>query len=129
MCRRLDERGLFQVISQGTKVPIAGVGTGVIGRSWIRVFTRAGHPVQAFAPAPGQREKARTWLEADLERDEAEGLLTAFERTAQIKLVTFSDSLEAALDGVFYVQESGPEQLEGDSPVLEIFVAEAAVDA
>ena len=44
------------------------------------------------------------------------------------------DTYEEALADVksairFHLDIFGPEQLEGDSPVLEIFVAEAAVDA
>jgi predicted RNase H-like HicB family nuclease len=44
------------------------------------------------------------------------------------------DTYEEALADVksairFHIDTFGPEQLEGDSPVLEIFVAEAGVDA
>jgi predicted RNase H-like HicB family nuclease len=44
------------------------------------------------------------------------------------------DTYEQALADVksairFHLDTFGPEQLEGDSPVLEIFVAEAGVDA
>ena len=44
------------------------------------------------------------------------------------------DTYEEALADVksairFYLDTFGPEQLEGDSPVLEIFVAEAGVEA
>ena len=37
------------------------VGTGVIGRSWIRVFTRAGFLIRVFDPDADQLEGALAW--------------------------------------------------------------------
>ena len=65
------------------------VGTGLIGRSWAEVFTRAGWEVTAWDPEAKQREAARG-----------------------LKSVRVVETLEEAVRGVEYVQECGPEVLE-----------------
>jgi 3-hydroxyacyl-CoA dehydrogenase len=75
---------------------IAVVGTGVIGRSWACVFSRAGCPTRLYDPDPAQLERALAWLKES-------GALTG--------PISTCDSLTEALAGVDYVQESGPEGL------------------
>ena len=72
---------------------VAVVGAGVIGRSWARVFARAGCRTQIYDNDPGQVEKARAWLE-------------------DVAGVTVHEDLAGALAGAGYVQESGPERIE-----------------
>jgi len=87
---------------------VAVIATGVIGRSWLRVFSRAGIRVQAWDPDPARLAQALAW--------HAEAVATASDDPARIAesvaLVTAAPTLEAALDGVDYVQESGPESLD-----------------
>lgn len=77
---------------------VAIVGTGVIGRSWIQVFARAGCRTRIYDPERAQVEKALKWLEEEAEpgRD----------------LVTAHRDLREALAGAGYVQESGPERID-----------------
>ncbi|HKP30655.1 MAG TPA: 3-hydroxyacyl-CoA dehydrogenase NAD-binding domain-containing protein, partial [Gemmatimonadales bacterium] len=51
---------------------VAVIGTGVIGRSWIRVFTRAGLETRIWDTDPAQVEGAWSWLKADLKRSRRE---------------------------------------------------------
>src|SRR6476659_2681425 len=82
---------------------VAVVGTGVIGRSWVQVFIRAGCQTRIYDENPDQIERALTWLDQDLAAEQA------VERRS---LVSVHTSLSDALNGAGYVQESGPEQIE-----------------
>jgi L-gulonate 3-dehydrogenase len=76
---------------------VAVIGAGVIGRSWLRVFTRAGCETRAWDPNADALTRALAWHnEEQPSSSSAEKLLRC-------------DSLEHALDGVEYVQENGPE--------------------
>lgn len=87
------------------------VGTGVVGRGWIRVFARAGSRVVLHDSQPGQAEAALAWLGDELAAEVAEGRLAA-ERAGQLDaLVTVQGDLSRALAGANYVQESVPEDL------------------
>jgi 3-hydroxyacyl-CoA dehydrogenase len=91
---------------------VAVVGTGVIGRSWVQVFARAGCQTRVYDPDPAQVEKALMWLDQDLNADLADRLITAEEASARRALITAHADLEEALASAEYVQESGPEQIE-----------------
>lgn len=91
---------------------VAVIGTGVIGRSWIRVFARAGYETRIWDPDPAQIETAWEWMKADLKRDRKEhGLRKRVARSERAQVVR-CESLEDALHDVIWVQESGPERLE-----------------
>jgi L-gulonate 3-dehydrogenase len=90
---------------------VAVVGSGVIGRSWIQVFLRAGCQVSIFDQDPQGAERARGLVETDLKQDVADGLITAAEAEARTTAMSCCQSLAEALDGAQYVQESGPENL------------------
>jgi len=91
---------------------VALVGTGVIGRGWIRVFTRAGCRARIYDPDSVQAQKAQAWVEGDLNRDVAEGLITREQARTCLSLISLHTDLADALDGAEYVQESGPEDLQ-----------------
>lgn len=74
---------------------VAVVGVGVIGRSWARAFARGGCSVRVYDQSADQVERALRWLHAD---EVPPGVVAA-------------TSLDEALDGADYVQESGPEDL------------------
>lgn len=83
---------------------VAVIGTGVIGRSWMRVFTRAGCETCVWDPNPETIAAAVTW-------HDAESAIDARPATVAGRLVPCR-SLEDALAGASYVQESGPESVD-----------------
>lgn len=91
---------------------VAVVGTGVIGRSWIQVFARAGCEVRVFDADPAQLAAALEWLAADVAALRERGAIKKKEAKARRRRVAAADSLEDAVAGVGWVQESGPERLE-----------------
>ncbi len=91
---------------------VAVIGTGVIGRSWIPVFARAGCTVQVFDPNPDMAAAAMKWFRGDLRALRDRGVIKKKEAKAQIGRVTVAESLELALKGAGYVQESGPEKVD-----------------
>lgn len=82
---------------------IALIGAGVVGSSWALVFGRAGRDVTVYDPDPASLETVGLFI-----RD---SLYDKAERDAVMERVTTTTSLEAALRGVTYVQESAPERL------------------
>jgi len=91
---------------------VAVIGTGVIGRGWIRVFARAGCRTRIYDADPAQAHKALAWVADDLKRDTADDLISADQAQGCLALISLHTDLADALTGVQYVQESGPEQLE-----------------
>ena len=91
---------------------VALVGTGVIGRGWMRVFSRAGCRTHLYDNDPSQTRKALAWFEESLKLDVSDGFITAKEAESSRTLVSTHDDLADALSGVQYIQESGPEKLE-----------------
>jgi len=91
---------------------VAVVGTGVIGRSWIQVFARAGCTVKVFDLNPDMVASAMDWFRADLKSLRARGAIGKKEAKARWNRVIVAETLRDALDGVGYVQESGPEQVQ-----------------
>ncbi|MFN8668019.1 MAG: 3-hydroxyacyl-CoA dehydrogenase NAD-binding domain-containing protein [Gemmatimonadaceae bacterium] len=100
------------------KPHVAIVGSGVIGRSWIRVFTRAGHPVRVWDQNPVAVATALAWHAAECARD---GQPSA--------LVTGHDALAQAVRGAVWVQESGPEVLEVKRALFSALDAAAPPEA
>jgi 3-hydroxyacyl-CoA dehydrogenase len=95
-----------------TMTKIALVGAGVVGSSWSIVFARAGYEVRVYDAKPSTRDgviaSARS-VAADLA---AHGLIEAAEVEPILARIKVAESLEAALAGASYVQESAPERLE-----------------
>ena len=84
------------------------VGIGTIGGGWVAHFLAQGYTVRAWDPAPDAEEKLRVLIDmawpALTELGLAEG--------ADPHAVTVHSDLAEALDGVQFVQESAPEDLE-----------------
>jgi 3-hydroxyacyl-CoA dehydrogenase len=91
---------------------VAVIGTGVIGRTWIRVFARAGYETRVWDPDPVQVETAWEWMKADLKRARREHGLRKRVARSEREQVVRCESLEEALKDVIWIQESGPERLE-----------------
>ena len=117
--------------SSGSESPctVAVVGTGVIGRSWMRVFARAGFPTRAFDPDPVQLAGALAWARASAAEDVHLGLYTFAEAQAEEHRTTGCATLEEALDGAAYVQESGPEAIAAKQDIYRVLDGAAATDA
>jgi len=95
-------------VGNGSDRPaVAIVGAGVIGRSWIRVFSRAGYPVRVWDPSPHAVDAALAWHAAECARDRRP--------TSQ---VSRHDSVEDAVRGAMWVQESGPERLDAKRAIF-----------
>ena len=91
---------------------VAVIGTGVIGRSWIQVFARAGCETRIHDRDAAQMESALAWVELDLEEDREAGLLSSEEANTRRARVIACRGLKEALAGAGYVQENGPEKIE-----------------
>ena len=91
---------------------VAVVGAGVIGRSWIRVFARAGCETRVFDPDPRRLDLALAWARRSAEEDEALGFIGAGAASEETAVVRSCESLEEALSGARWAQESGPEDLD-----------------
>ena len=97
---------------------VAVVGCGVIGRSWIRVFTRAGYPVRVFDVSPQVVAQAPAWHAAAAARDGRGG-------TEPPRAAPPAEALGAAV----WVQESGPETLPAKQALYAEMDACAAPEA
>ncbi|MGB0352883.1 MAG: 3-hydroxyacyl-CoA dehydrogenase [Paracoccaceae bacterium] len=86
---------------------IAIVGAGLIGQAWGAVFVAAGHDVVLYDPIAGVADGAAPKVLARLQDLADHGLIAAREYRSQISVAA---NLAAALEGVIYVQESGPEK-------------------
>ncbi|MCS3765635.1 MULTISPECIES: 3-hydroxyacyl-CoA dehydrogenase NAD-binding domain-containing protein [Bradyrhizobium] len=81
---------------------VACIGTGTIGGGWAAYFLSRGLDVRAFDPAPQQRARLRANIEAVWPRLSQLDLAP----NASLDRLLIYDTIEEALDGVSYVQES-----------------------
>jgi L-gulonate 3-dehydrogenase len=91
---------------------VAVVGAGIIGSGWALVFARAGLAVRVFDFAAQTRAGIAARIAAMAEAATAVSPPDAGTPAAIAARLTVCDTLEQALDGVAYVQESVPERLE-----------------
>jgi 3-hydroxyacyl-CoA dehydrogenase len=88
---------------------IAVIGAGVVGSSWALVFTRAGRTATVYDTDAASLARVKDFIRASLDgHPETEAILGR---------VTTTTSLEEALHGAEYVQESAPERLEVKQPL------------
>jgi 3-hydroxyacyl-CoA dehydrogenase len=98
-------------------MPTVGViGVGLIGRAWANVFARSGWTVRIWDLDKGALAAAPKLIEQALHDVARHGL--AKDPAGAAKRVTPAASLEAAVDGVDFVMENGPERVEVK---LEVF--------
>ena len=93
------------------------IGAGLVGFGWTIVFARAGHQVQVFDRSAVIREQLPEMLSQRLEDLEASGLVR--DARAIRERVRVCASLEEALSGASYVQESVLERLDVKRAALE----------
>jgi carnitine 3-dehydrogenase len=87
---------------------VACIGAGVIGGGWAAHFLARGYDVVAWDPAPDGEARLRELVATAWPALEALGLAP---EASPIRL-SFAPSLEAAVAGVEFVQESAPERLD-----------------
>jgi 3-hydroxyacyl-CoA dehydrogenase len=85
---------------------IGVVATGVIGASWASYFLARGLKVVATDPSPGAEDRLRRAVDQHWPALERAGLASGASRDRLV----FEPQLEAALAGVDFVQEQGPER-------------------
>jgi L-gulonate 3-dehydrogenase len=106
---------------------VAVVGTGLIGRGWAVVFARAGYEAALYDAAPGAVDGTLRAIDAGLADLERTGLVgSAAEVRARLRPCA---SLEEALDGAVYAQESVPEDRDIKARVFAAMDAAAAPGA
>ncbi len=89
---------------------IAIIGAGLIGQAWAIVFARAGHSVAVWDAVPSAGNQARAHIETQARQLESSGLLDS--AVACFDRISYVDTLETALEGAGYVQESAPERID-----------------
>ena len=89
---------------------VAIVGCGLVGRAWAIAFARAGSACRLYDATPGAAAAAKARIAPLLEDMVEAGLLDA-SRPVMDRL-TPVETLAEALDGVAWMQESAPENLE-----------------
>lgn len=93
---------------------VAIVGTGVIGGGWAAHFLRTGYDVVAWDPGPDAEERLGVLLDTAWPALERLGLRAGARRSR----LRFADSLDDALAGADFVQESAPEALDAKVALL-----------
>jgi L-gulonate 3-dehydrogenase len=90
---------------------VALIGAGVVGSSWSLVFARAGLDVAIYDEDPASAGRASEFVAKALAGLAEQGIAPSEPSEAVVARVKPAASLEAALDGADYVQESVPERL------------------
>ncbi|MEJ7706118.1 MAG: 3-hydroxyacyl-CoA dehydrogenase NAD-binding domain-containing protein [Nocardioidaceae bacterium] len=98
---------------------VAVIGTGVIGGGWIAHFLRMGYDVVTWDPAPDAAVRVSRLLDTAWPSLERLGLRAGASRDR----LRFTDTVEEALAGADFIQESSPEVLPAKVALL------AAIDA
>ncbi|TVP51296.1 MAG: 3-hydroxyacyl-CoA dehydrogenase [Halomonas sp.] len=102
---------------------IGVVGAGLIGRAWAIVFARAGFSVSVYDINADALKNAGEAIRQSLMDLQQAGLVAGVDHV--MKHIRFDADLTSAMQGVGYVQECGPENVEGKRAIyLEL---EAAV--
>src|SRR6478736_105883 len=91
---------------------IAVVGCGAVGSSWALVFARAGFDVAVHDASPAAVEQTLAFVRSSIAVLAEQGL--AGDESADVICARLHAcaTLEDALNGVAYVQESAPERVE-----------------
>lgn len=110
-----------------TRIPVAVIGTGMVGRAWATVLARGGHEVRLFDEVLGSSTRALDDIDAMLALFESGGLLPDGARESALARVHPTESLADAVSDVGYVQECVPEIVDLKRSVTNA-IAEVARD-
>ena len=102
----------FKKNENNPKKKVALIGCGLIGQSWAISFLSAGFDVSLFDPVEGITDKAKEKIKAKLSDLQKYGLLKNKNISDLLDKVHLAQDLSQAVEGSFYVQESGPEDLD-----------------
>lgn len=91
---------------------IAIIGCGVVGSSWALVFSRAGFEVSLYDASLAARDSALSFVRAALVDLQAQGMAGDDPPEVVMGRLSAAATLEEALAGCDYVQESAPERLD-----------------
>jgi 3-hydroxyacyl-CoA dehydrogenase len=108
---------------------IAVIGSGFIGRAWAISFARAGHDIALWDQDPQAPAKALDYIVGLLQDLEANDLLNGAAPATIREHMHPASSLEEAVDGASYVQESTPENVEVKRTVFAQLDSAAAPEA
>jgi 3-hydroxyacyl-CoA dehydrogenase len=95
---------------------VAIVGVGLIGRAWSAIFARAGWQVRLTDPHEPTLKAAPGLIRDELEALERHGLADDVDGAAA--RISLAASLAEALDGVSFVQENGPENVDSKRAIF-----------
>ena len=102
----------FKKHENNQKTKVALIGCGLIGQSWAISFLNAGLDVSLFDPVEGVTAQAKEKIKAKLSDLQKYGLLKNKNISHLLDKVHLAQDLSHAVEGSFYVQESGPEDLD-----------------
>lgn len=108
---------------------IACVGGGVIGSSWAIQYAMKGLDVALYDINDEQLAKSRAQMEKSLDALVCYGAIDETRRGEIASRVCFTTSMEEAVKGAQFIQESGPERLEIKRSILAQVEQYAAPDA
>ena len=91
---------------------VAVIGCGLIGQSWAISFLSAGFDVSLFDPLEGVTALAKEKIKAKLSDLQNFGILENKNLSDYANKIHLAPDLSEAVEGCFYVQESGPEDLD-----------------
>jgi len=102
----------FKKNENNPKKKVALIGCGLIGQSWAISFLSAGFDVSLFDPVEGVTDKAKEKIKAKLSDLQKYGLLKNKNISDFLDKIHLARDISQAVEGSFYVQESGPEDLD-----------------
>jgi 3-hydroxyacyl-CoA dehydrogenase len=105
---------------------IAIIGSGLVGRSWAISFARAGHDAFLWDAAPGAAEAAIGYIGKILPDLQAHDLLRGSTPEQVLSRLHVAATVQEALKGALYAQESTPERVEIKREVYAMLDAAAA---
>lgn len=91
---------------------VAIIGTGFIGRAWAICVARAGHETRLWDANPAAVDGAVGYIEPILDALAENDLLNGWKKEDVIGRLVPCPTMDVALDGANYVQESTPERLD-----------------
>ncbi|MBW1712281.1 MAG: hypothetical protein JRJ59_03950 [Deltaproteobacteria bacterium] len=78
---------------------VALIGTGIVGRGWMRVFSGAGCQTRVYDKDEGQLKRNSAWFERVIQEDIEDGLISPEEGRKQRDLLSAHTELDKALKG------------------------------
>lgn len=113
----------------GTKGAVAVIGAGTMGHGIAQVLARGGYDARVFDADAEALGRAKSKIEASLDRGLTRGVVTREQREAALSRIAFAGTLEDALDGCRFVIEAVTEDTEVKRSVFEELDALAPAEA